>query len=90
LVALAGTWYTTSTPTTAILDGLGSTCLATSAGGAKLAEQRYYPYGQVRWSDGTLPTDYTFTGQRDETCLGLMDYHARFYDPPAYYGKPAA
>jgi hypothetical protein len=33
---------------------LGSTNLTTSANGAKLAEQRYYPYGQVRWSDGTF------------------------------------
>jgi RHS repeat-associated protein len=41
----------------------------------------------VRWPTGgsTLPTDYTFTGQRDEAGLGLMDYHARFYDP--YLGR---
>jgi RHS repeat-associated protein len=50
-----------------------------------VSEQRYYPYSQVRWSDGTLPTGYTFTGQRDEAGLGLMDYRARFYDP--YLGR---
>ncbi|MBC7251751.1 MAG: hypothetical protein H5T62_15925 [Anaerolineae bacterium] len=46
-------------------------------------------YGEVRWSEGTLPTDYTFTlrlcsgqaGQRVEAGLGLLDYRARFYDP---------
>jgi RHS repeat-associated protein len=43
----------------------------------------YYPYGEQRWSasGGTLPTDYTFTGQRNEAGIGLMDYNARFYDP---------
>jgi RHS repeat-associated protein len=32
---------------------------------------------------GTLPTDFTFTGQRSEGpgLGGLMDYHARHYDP---------
>jgi len=30
---------------------------------------------------GTLPTDFTFTGQRAEAGIGLMDYRARFYDP---------
>ena len=37
----------------------------------------------MRWPAGgsTLPTDYTFTGQRDESGLGLLDYQARFYDP---------
>jgi RHS repeat-associated protein len=52
-----------------------------------VAEQRYCLYGQARWPTGgsTLPTNYTFTGQRDEAGLGLMDYHARFYDP--YLGR---
>jgi RHS repeat-associated protein len=42
----------------------------------------YYPYGEQRWSasGGTLPTDYTFTGQRADAGIGLMDYNARFYD----------
>jgi RHS repeat-associated protein len=61
-------------------DHLGSTSLTTDAGGAVVAEQRYLPYGEVRWSEGTLPTDFTFTGQRAEG-FGLLDYHARFYDP---------
>jgi RHS repeat-associated protein len=33
-----------------------------------------------RPSEGTLPTDYTFTGQRVDTSAGLMYYHARYYD----------
>jgi hypothetical protein len=52
-------------------DHLGSTSLVTcgSAGGCKgmpyqgvLAEQLYMPYGAPRWTSGTLPTDYRFTG----------------------------
>jgi len=46
-----------------------------------VAEQRYYPYGEVRWVTGTLPTDFTYTGQRGDDGLGLMDYHARWYNP---------
>jgi RHS repeat-associated protein len=46
-----------------------------------VARQLYHPYGSPRWSQGTLPTDYTFTGQRNEAGLGLMHYGARFYSP---------
>ena len=42
----------------------------------------YLPYGGVRLGDArTLPTDYTFTGQRLDAGLGLMHYGARFYSP---------
>ncbi len=34
----------------------------------------------MRWSTGTLPTDFTYTGQRADT-TGLMYYHARYYHP---------
>ncbi|MER3457359.1 MAG: hypothetical protein C4309_00650 [Chloroflexota bacterium] len=44
-------------------------------------QQRYFPYGQVRYTWGSLPTTYTFTGQRlDGT--GLLYYGARYYAPP--------
>jgi len=71
-------------------DHLGSTSLTTcgSQDGCDgtphqgvVARQLYHPYGEVRWSEGTLPTDYTFTGQRNEAGLGLMHYGARFYSP---------
>ena len=61
-------------------DHLGSTSLTTDASGAVVAESRYLPYGQERWAEGTLPTDFTFTGQRGSD-FGLMDYRARFYSP---------
>ena len=42
----------------------------------------YLPYGGMRLGEAsTLPTDYTFTGQRNEAGLGLMHYGARFYSP---------
>jgi len=62
-------------------DHLGSTSLLTDASGNQVAEQRYYPYGEARWSNGELPTDRQFTGQRREIGLGLYDYGARRYDP---------
>jgi len=58
-------------------DHLGSTSLTTNASGDVMAQQRYLPYGEVRWSAGTLPTDFTFTRQRAEAGLGLLDYRAR-------------
>ncbi len=62
-------------------DHLGSTSLVTNDQGGEVARQRYYPYGGSRSSSGTLPTDYRFTGQRQESGIGLYDYGARFYDP---------
>jgi len=48
-----------------------------------VARQYYYPYGQVRYASGTLPTDREFTGQyAEEPGLGsLMFFNARFYSP---------
>ena len=50
-----------------------------AAAGEFLSRVLYYPYGETRSTEGTLPTDYQFTGQRAEN-FGLYDYHARFYD----------
>ena len=71
---------TTATATLTYLHGdhLGSTSLTTNAAGQKVSEQRYKPYGEVRWSSGAgMPTDlstdritgllragFTFTSQR--------------------------
>jgi RHS repeat-associated protein len=62
-------------------DHLGSTSLATTAAGAVHSRQGYYPYGETRYAAGTLPTDFGFTGQRNDATIGLYDYHARWYDP---------
>ena len=45
-------------------DHLGSTSLTTDITGTVVAEQKYLPYGEVRWVTGTLTTDYGYTGQR--------------------------
>jgi RHS repeat-associated protein len=43
--------------------------------------QRYHPWGTIRpGPDNTLPTDYTFTGQKLDESTGLMYYGARYYD----------
>ena len=65
---------------TLISDQVSSTSLVVDAAGNKVAETRYYPFGEVRYSDGTLPTDRTYTGQRSED-FGLMDYNARYFSP---------
>ncbi len=44
-------------------DHLGSTSITTGANGIKTAEQRYKPWGESRYTYGTLPTKYTYTGQ---------------------------
>ena len=64
-------------------DHLGSASLTTGITGTKVSEMRYYPFGEVRYSSGSTPTDRTFTGQMVEPSgLGsLMDYNAREYSP---------
>jgi RHS repeat-associated protein len=65
-----------------LTDHLGSTSVVADANGTKLSEMRYKPWGEVRFTSGTMPTDRTYTGQRSEMdTLGLMFYQARFYDP---------
>ena len=46
-----------------------------------MGRQKYYPYGETRWTTGTIYTDQLFTGQREMAGLGIYDYGARFYSP---------
>lgn len=63
-------------------DHLGSTALTTDQNGARQAELRYFPYGKTRYTSGTTPTTYRFTGQRQQTNANeLCFYNARWYDP---------
>jgi RHS repeat-associated protein len=62
-------------------DTLGSVSLTLSADGSTESVQLYTPYGGVRYSDGSTPTVYGFTGQRFDSLTGLMYYVARYYDP---------
>ena len=62
-------------------DHLGSVSTVVNASGEIISQSRYLPFGELLWSDGASPTDYTYTGQRSLSDIGLMDYNARFYDP---------
>ena len=52
-------------------DHLGTTSVTWNASGVKVAESRHLPYGGVRWTSGTMPTDHRFTEQRLTASLGL-------------------
>jgi RHS repeat-associated protein len=63
-------------------DNLGSASLTTNITGSVVSEQRYYPFGETRWVSGTMVTDRTFTGVRQEspgTVGSLADMNAREY-----------
>ena len=63
-------------------DHLGSTNVMTEGNGNVVTELMYKAWGEVRYSSGSSPTDFTYTGQRSEMDdIGLMFYNARFYDP---------
>ena len=54
-------------------DHLGSLVAATDPSGAEVGGAswaRYSPFGQLRLSGGTLPTDRLFTGQTRDNVLG--------------------
>jgi RHS repeat-associated protein len=53
--------------------------VVTDANGNVVGEQRYYPYGETRFTTGSMYTDKLFTGQREITGLGIYHYGARFY-----------
>jgi RHS repeat-associated protein len=64
-------------------DGLGSATVTLSSGGSATAAQLFAPYGGVRYSSGSMPMTYGFTGQRSDVASGLDYYGARYYDPVA-------
>ncbi len=52
-----------------------------NAGGSLVSTLRYTAFGEIRATSGATNTDYRYTGQREESELGLYFYVARFYDP---------
>ena len=64
-------------------DGLGSANTTLDANGNVTANVLYAPYGSIRYSSGTMPTDRGFTGQIADSTSGLDYYGARYYDPVA-------
>ena len=62
-------------------DHLGSTSLVINSAGQQVAKQSYLPFGEDWGVSATdLPTDFTYTGQREAEEIGLMYYVARWYD----------
>jgi len=63
---------------------LGSVSVLSDGSGHEVpgSAVRYLPYGGLRLGQAsTLPTDYTFTGQRLDAGTGLYLMGARWYDP---------
>lgn len=63
--------------------GLGSQSYTVSYDGTtEEGEVRYKPWGGDRYTSGTMPTSFRFTGQRNEMeGIGLYFFQARWYDP---------
>jgi RHS repeat-associated protein len=63
-------------------DHLGSASVALNADGTQLGAQGYRPWGAVNFTEGTIPTEYTFTGQFSYvSSFGMMYFNARWFLP---------
>jgi RHS repeat-associated protein len=62
-------------------DHLGSTSKVATSTGTLHSQQLYKAWGESRYTSGTLPTRYTYTGQYNASDFGLVFYGSRFYDP---------
>jgi RHS repeat-associated protein len=77
------TGITTLTPQFFLTDALGSvlaTFSATAGSAAVLGNQVYGPYGNQRYTQGSMGTAKGYTGQYADA-TGLDYYNARYYDP---------
>ena len=63
-----------------INDGLSSVSVALTSTGTVQAVQLFAPWGSLRYSNGSMPTSFGFTGQRLDTS-GLYYFNSRYYDP---------
>jgi RHS repeat-associated protein len=63
-----------------VSDHLGTTSLVLDEDEVYHSETRHYAYGTERWADGTVPTDYRFTGQKLTPSINLYHMGARWYD----------
>ncbi len=63
-----------------LADHLGSTSVTTDSTGVLVSSKLYTAFGETRTSTGMTASDYLYTGQREESEIGLYFYHARFYD----------
>ena len=60
-------------------DQLGSTSAIADVNGNLVSRTLYHPWGTTRYTQGTNPTDYAYTGQMQEG--EIYFYNARNYDP---------
>jgi RHS repeat-associated protein len=77
----AGAMRNGSTLYYVLKDHLGSASVVTNTSGTIVGEDRFYPFGETRFTTGTMFTDKLYTGQREITGLGIYDYQARYYSP---------
>ncbi len=78
---VAGAMRVNSTLYFVLKDNLSSASVVTDAAGTVVGEDRFYPFGETRFTTGNMFTDKLFTGQREITGLGIYHYGARFYSP---------
>jgi uncharacterized protein RhaS with RHS repeats len=77
----AGAMRVGSTLYYVLKDHLGSASVVTNTSGTIVGEDRFYPFGETRFTTGMMQTDKLFTGQREMAGLGIYNYGARFYSP---------
>jgi RHS repeat-associated protein len=75
-------WTNGSSTTYDLTDALGSVLMSLSSSAIQ-GEQVYGPYGNQRYTQGTMGTDKGYTGQFYDSVTGLYYYNARYYDPVA-------
>ena len=64
---------------TSLVDG--GTNVTANSSGVQISKLLYRPWGETRYSTGTTPTTWRFTGQREDATIGLYFYNARYLDP---------
>jgi RHS repeat-associated protein len=62
-----------------VADNLGSASVIANETGAMEREEMYFPYGGERWSQGSDPNRYKFTGKERDAETGLDYFGARYY-----------
>jgi RHS repeat-associated protein len=62
-------------------DHLGGTNKVAFYNGTFRGEQRYKAWGEARFVSGDIPTDFKFTGQREDYYIKLYWYESRWFDP---------
>ncbi|MFZ2357990.1 MAG: RHS repeat-associated core domain-containing protein, partial [Anaerolineae bacterium] len=62
-------------------DHLGGTNVTANSSGVQISKLLYKPWGETRFTTGTTPTTWRFTGQREDATIGLYYFNARYLDP---------